>query len=121
MRWVPAGLYMLLVFVVSSISAPTLPHVGWQHFDKVIHFTEFAVLGALVMWAWRRYWPSVILATLYGTIDELHQLFTPGRDSSVYDALADAAGALLGAALCAYVLNRWRERTAPKPGPERGS
>jgi VanZ family protein len=42
-------------------------------------------------------WLVVILVVLYGLLDEFHQYFVPGRTVDIYDALADAAGALLGA------------------------
>ena len=45
---------------------------------------------------------SAAQVTLYGVVDEIHQSFTPGRSSSVFDWLADTAGGFLGA--CAFVL-----------------
>jgi VanZ family protein len=73
--------------------------------DKVAHFTAYAALGFLTAraLAWTTahrgralVFLSFVLAALYGVSDEFHQSFVPGRDASVADALADAAGALIG-------------------------
>ena len=64
---------------------------------------------------------AALLAVLYGLGDEVHQSFVPGRDASVGDVVADAAGALLGAAawvLGCGALARFtsRVRRATRPG-----
>ena len=41
---------------------------------------------------------AVVLSTLYGVSDEVHQAFTPERTPDVRDLLADALGAALGVA-----------------------
>ena len=46
---------------------------------------------------------AIGVTTLYAASDELHQLFVPGRDSSVFDWTADAIGGAAGAALFAIV------------------
>jgi hypothetical protein len=47
---------------------------------------------------------GAVVAAGYSLTDELHQLFVPGRTSSVFDSGLDALGAILGmAALYAYV------------------
>jgi VanZ family protein len=38
----------------------------------------------------------VLLTTLYGAFDEIHQWFTPGRSPDVHDLLADFLGATAG-------------------------
>jgi len=39
----------------------------------------------------------VILATLYGISDEVHQAFVPGRNASPWDVVADGLGGVMGA------------------------
>jgi VanZ family protein len=86
--------------------------------DKVVHLLLFFFL---CLFAWRafhhqRRFPSLkqyallwafLFATLYGVLDEIHQVYVPGRASDVYDIAADGFGAL-----CYVGLNLWRARRA---------
>jgi VanZ family protein len=45
---------------------------------------------------------AVIIATLYGVTDELHQSFVPGRVADAWDLLKDLVGAAAGALACAW-------------------
>ncbi len=38
---------------------------------------------------------SLVFSVLYGALDEVHQLFVPGRSCDIYDWLADVAGVIL--------------------------
>jgi VanZ family protein len=93
---------MALIFFLSSqkggsglgIPAP------W---DKAAHAVEYGLLGFLLCrglgwarWHWVLAW---IVAVVYGVTDEIHQSLVPGRDASPWDALADAAGGLMGVVL----------------------
>ena len=39
---------------------------------------------------------SVLLSSLYGMSDEIHQYFVPYRDADLMDVLADMLGGLMG-------------------------
>ena len=104
--WGPVAAYMAGIFVVSSISVvPSLP--GGMS-DKLAHALLYAGLGALAVRALARgRWAgvgslalagSILLATLYGVTDEIHQRFVPGRQCDVVDLAADAGGAAAAAA-----------------------
>ena len=45
---------------------------------------------------------AVLISTLYGVSDELHQSFVPGRTADAWDVLKDLAGAAVGAVACAW-------------------
>lgn len=77
---------------------------------KLAHFSEYALLGALITCAalchiwelWARVTVAVICSGAAGLIDELSQLFTPGRAGSLRDSAIDFCGAVLGiAVICA--------------------
>ena len=113
----PALLWALLIFVSSSISSDNLPPLGVLGIDKLVHFGVFFILCFFTHRAFRfqsrsafvltySLSLSVVATILYGVSDEIHQIFTPGRDSTVYDALADALGGLLYAGLYRLFLIR---------------
>jgi VanZ family protein len=114
--WGPVCGYAGLIFYLSAQSHPEndLPFV--THFsDKVLHLVEYAILGALCYRAmcgsrdgsYSRYTivGAILLASLYGMSDEVHQAFVPFRESSWLDWLADTVGAALGVTAMHRILN----------------
>ena len=71
---------------------------------KSAHFTEYAILGALLFRAfragdsvrWRFRWVlySFVFSVSWALLDELHQTFTRTRGGSIWDSLLDSSGAL---------------------------
>lgn len=39
---------------------------------------------------------SIVFVALYGAMDEIHQLFVPGRSCDINDWIADISGAIIG-------------------------
>lgn len=84
--------------------------------DKAVHFALFFVLAALAATAGMRSRPRVspiavgalvvVTAGAFGAADEVYQRLIPGRDPKVFDWLADATGAVVGAAT-AIVITKW--------------
>jgi VanZ family protein len=123
--WGPVCGYAGIIFYFSSLSHPEedLPFVG--HFsDKVLHAVEYAVLGALCLRAfhgtlhvsWRQ-WATpmaVVLASLYGASDEIHQSFVPFRYSHVLDWVADTVGAVIGVVTMCWMLSLWPVNSVPE-------
>jgi VanZ family protein len=72
---------------------------------KSAHFTEYAILGALLFRAfragnpirWKSNWAlySFLLSVAWALLDELHQSFTQKRGGSIWDSLLDSSGALI--------------------------
>lgn len=113
-----AGGYWLLIFTLTHVPI-NVPGAA-NSLDKLQHLGAFfglAVLLAAAYDAWRGLnvagcgW--ILLATsLYGAIDELTQALVPHRYPSVFDWLADVAGAALGVAVAFGWLTFWRARAA---------
>lgn len=103
--WLPAYLYMGLIFYLSSQSRPAVPAIILR-WDKITHFFEYAVLGLLLIRALNKEYPkrnflalkliALAAAAVYGASDEFHQRFIPGRNSCLADWTVDSAGAGLG-------------------------
>lgn len=113
--WGPAILYAALIFALSSLSRPEeiFPRLLLSY-DKLVHLGEYAVLGAVLARALGgggrgpglAFAAALLLGSLYGASDELHQSFVPGRSSEVLDWVADTAGVALGAAAFAFLRRR---------------
>ena len=116
--WLPVGLYLALIFVLSSIPGFSVPGT-FIYKDKIAHFFEYAGFSWLVHRAARATWPGrprlrrAVLAlfaiALFGVADEVFQAGTPGRDSSIYDWMADTLGA--------SVAQAWGLATERRQGP----
>ena len=95
------GLYAALILVVSSVPSSDLPQEVALVSDKLLHFGEYLVLGLLGGWAYLRYKPSLFLLLLgfglaFSGLDEYWQSHVSGRNSDIFDFLADVAGYLTG-------------------------
>ncbi len=122
----PALVWALLIFIASSIPGTAYPDVDIAGIDKVVHFSIYATLCLFTYNAIRRQgrFPSLsrhamiislLLTTLYGLSDELHQLGVPGRSCDPWDLTADALGGLACLALV-WMHGRFagKSRTAPE-------
>lgn len=96
LRWVPAILWMGVIFYGSSQSVLPIdgqPNSGSLH--KLGHVVEYAVLGVLLVVAMgvsgRSLALGFVLATIFAISDEVHQTFVPGRQGAVDQVVLDAA------------------------------
>lgn len=116
----PVFLWMLVIFITSSIPADDFPHVEFWGWAKLIHLIYYSTLCFLIqravshqnrypLLARHSYLFGVAFAVLYGVSDEFHQLSTPGRHGQFTDVFIDAFGATL------FLLGYWLYRSL-KPG-----
>ena len=102
-RWLPA---LALAGLIAWFShQPQWPDAAQGYPDWLLHGGAFGALAFCVLWGATRGFQglriplkqcvaAVLVASLYGAIDELHQSFIPGRDAAVGDWVADSLGAL---------------------------
>jgi VanZ family protein len=112
----PTILFAVAILVVSSIPHLNVQPLAGYPFDKLAHFIEYAVFAALVHRSMSRvepaispargFWISLLLMFLMAALDELHQLYIPGRSADPFDLIAD----LLGGVLVLLVLTRRQKR-----------
>ncbi|MGN0753936.1 MAG: VanZ family protein [Aristaeellaceae bacterium] len=84
---------------------------------KIAHFTEYAILGGLLVLLFRirrvrMIWLPWLIGTLYAVTDEWHQSFSPGRSCDPKDVLIDACGVLIGVLISFTLMQRWRKKHA---------
>ena len=81
---------------------------------KCTHVAEYFVFGVLLFrairmpadgWRWGWAFLAILIAALYASSDEIHQIFVPSRGASFWDALLDIGGASV-AQFAVWVLNR---------------
>jgi len=99
----------------TSLPSRLVPHQV-STFDKVVHFSFYAVFGFLLARAALRGKSLIAVLALviigvacFGAVDEWHQQFIPGRYMDVQDWAADAAGGIAGA-VAAVLFNQLRTR-----------
>jgi len=96
--WVPVLAYAGMIFYLSSIPSSGLPE--WKFDASILHVPLFFGLSYLISRAlskkganiWNQIAISIVVSTLYGISDEVHQLFVPGRAFSLIDILFDFIG-----------------------------
>ncbi len=122
--WFPPIGYALLIFALSSIESASLPSLRFALGDKLIHLGEYGLFGFLfarffVHLGWKNpYLWAVLIASMYGAADEIHQFYVPGRTMEVYDWIADTLGGLGGSQ--AYRLWQKKFNGKPKAGSPAG-
>jgi VanZ family protein len=103
--YLPLGLYWIALFIATSIPTEYIPAVGVS--DKLNHFFAYLVLSVLLYLTFifqekaplLREYPAtftLLIGSVYGIIDELHQLLIPGRHAEVLDWIADFLGVIAG-------------------------
>jgi VanZ family protein len=111
-RAVPVVLYMGVIFLGSAVPGGK---ITIRFDDRVAHFLEYAVLGALlVFFAASLSRGATLGATaailafvaFHAVADEYHQSFVPQRDPSAKDWMFDMAGATTAVVLLRFVAAR---------------
>lgn len=115
--WGPVILVGGAITVISNLSGSAIPFGFWvARVSTPLHFLEFAVLAFFLARAinrgrmplqWRTLWTVVLICFAYAILDELHQLFIPGRSCTALDVLADTLGSGVAAALWKVLAARW--------------
>ncbi len=113
----PFLLWLAVIFVQSSFPAIELPKVEFFSPDKLAHMGVYGLLAALCYISlihqtnFKYLHDNAILFTLlicslYGASDELHQYFVPMRSCEFYDWAADAAGTVIMIVLIKFYLTK---------------
>lgn len=69
---------------------------------KLAHLTEFMALGAIIYYTFKQVFKtqvvkkSILLAFCIASLDEVIQIYTPGRTATIADVLLDTTGSIIG-------------------------
>ncbi|MCF6268848.1 MAG: VanZ family protein [Melioribacteraceae bacterium] len=113
--YLPLGLYWLLIFILTSIPGNHIPTIFGTS-DKLKHFGAYLVLAFLLNFTLyiQKKFPllskksmlfTFLITTFYGIIDEVHQIFIPGRAFDWWDLVADGLGSLIGILLVKVIIS----------------
>jgi len=97
---IPAGVYNGMIWFLSSRPLP----VNIGNFDKTAHLIEYCILGFLLAIAFELNRKNfnltakhcLILGSIAGGLDEIHQYFVPGRSMDIFDFMTDVTGIAAG-------------------------
>jgi VanZ family protein len=117
LSWLPALIFMGIIFYLSSLPGNEIKLPNFTMSDKVVHFLAYGLLGWLISFRrWLTPMPASInwndkmgqiTGILYAASDELHQMFVPMRESSILDWTADALGVAFGSWICRKMLMKY--------------
>ena len=122
--WWAVALYMIAIFVLSSMS--TVPQPPVPGIDKPEHYIAYgglAIIAFLAVRQSRKNWnmlavalAAIAIASAYGMTDEFHQSFVPARTPDIWDWVTDVLGAISGALIASLTIRlkqggiRWKIR-----------
>ena len=118
--YIPLGLYWLLIFILTSIPGKHMPTLFGVS-DKFKHFGAYLVLAFLLNFAIilqgkykklseNSFYITLIITTIYGLFDEVHQIFIPGRSFDWWDLVADIIGSLVGIMLVNIIIKSYGKK-----------
>jgi VanZ family protein len=113
--YTPLLIYWIILFIATTLPVQSVPSIAIS--DKINHLIAYFGLSTLLYLTliYQRKseflfnnTPSaaIIIASVYGALDELHQMFVPGRFSEVLDWLADLGGAILGVLFISFLIKK---------------
>jgi VanZ family protein len=115
----PLIIYWIILFILTSL--PTGLALETRNIsDKLLHFGAYGILSVLLYlnmsfqnkFQLLKKYPAtitVLIASLYGLFDEIHQMFVPGRSAEFLDWLADFSGSLLAVVITGYLIKKIKD------------
>ncbi len=117
-KWIRGGCIAAVFFMAAPLFVEaqkigqinTLPHL----MHKVEHFLYYGTMAYLLASGLGRrwFWIALLAVPLIGALDEWHQLYIPGRNSSAWDWATDT----VGAAVAVWGYWRWVRRQGSRTG-----
>ena len=117
--YIPLIIYWVILFIATSLPVERLPSIGFT--DKINHFIAYFILAVLLnltliyqrksqLLFEKAPIATIVICLFYGALDEVHQLFVPGRSAETLDWFADALGTTAAVLLIYFLINRFKYR-----------
>ena len=117
--YIPLIIYWVILFTATSLPVERLPSIGFT--DKINHFIAYFILAVLLnltliyqrksqLLFEKAPIATIVICLFYGALDEVHQLFVPGRSAEILDWVADALGTTAAVLLIYFLINRFKYR-----------
>lgn len=114
----PLVIYWIILFILTSL--PSSAAITMNVSDKIEHFGAYGLLSVFLylnLYFQNRFellkkFPAtftVLIASIYGMVDEIHQMYVPGRSAEFLDWLADFSGSLVAVLITRYLIGRIKE------------
>lgn len=115
----PLIIYWIILFILTSL--PTGLAIETRDVsDKLLHFGAYGLLSVLLhlnMYFQNKFIRlknspatfTLVIASIYGLIDEIHQMFVSGRSAEFLDWVADFSGSLVAVLITGYIINRFKQ------------
>ncbi len=111
--YIPLTIYWIILLTLTTLPGNELPKTGVN--DKIEHFSAYFILGGLLSLTLlfqnkynklKKHFAifTGLIVALYAGLDEIHQLFVPGRDCDILDWTADMVGTSLGILLIIFLV-----------------
>lgn len=96
-NWIPAVLVMTIIFIFSSTPGSVINEMGFGNENLHVsgHSIMFFVLCFAFYKATKDAYISTVLTSIYGILDEFHQISTVLRSASYKDIYTDTISAVL--------------------------
>lgn len=115
--YTPLVIYWIILLTATSFPTINVPTTDVS--DKVYHFAAYFGLGVLlnltlifqnkyIVLKRKNSFYTVLIGSLYGIFDEVHQYFIPGRSMEFLDFAADFLGLVLAVLFVLFLLRLYR-------------
>lgn len=98
-----AGLWIAVQLVITSVPGSSVPVDVHHPWDWFVHLGMYGMLGLLLArvaaiggWPARRLVVLLVVVSVAAALDEVHQLYIPGRNGSAMDWVFDTTGVVAG-------------------------
>ena len=115
-RLIPMLLCMGIIFFFSHQPGDSLDLPLFRGADKLSHMLAYGILSATVIFSFSAEMKrekkalvvtaAVLVPLLFGLSDEYHQSYVAGRNSDIFDVVADGAGGLIVGLLWLFKISK---------------